>query len=325
MSLDRGAHRLGILCLVFVAGGANLASARPSRGVVHRVKTEAETYERIAEHYYGLRFLGHHLRVLNRHPEPLSVGRSLVIPTCRKARLGKGQSVEDFAKTHLSKVSRAPYLKALHFLKSKRPSEGKALKVPTSLRHVVRPGESLASVARRYYRDASRRRLRLLRLYNELPSATIKVGYVLRIPLDTPAFDHVTVVRRSRRPFGTLEKSAEPVAAKVPSAPIRVARTAVVPPRQARREVDAAERLFADGRYDDCLKLGRRVLKKHASQLALAPQVELLRLTGSSLVALGRVPDATTMFSRLKKLDPSYELDLYRTSPKVLGVFRAAK
>ncbi len=324
--MDLGRLRPALVALLAVAATPSVGTARPSRGVVHRVKGADQTYERIAEHYYGKRYLGHHLRVLNRHPEPLLPGRTLIIPTCRKVPLARGQTVKQFAKAHLSRSSRAAYLEALHFLKTKRPSEGKGLKVPTSIRHKVRPGESLASIARTYYRDAGRRRLSLLRLYNDMDSATPIVGAVLRIPLDTAPFDHVSVLRRSKQPFGTFARA--PVATARGGGPARASpppRAARVPARQAQRQVDAAERLFAAGHYDKCVKFGNRALKKFASRLANSPKIELLRLTGICLVALGREPDARIAFSRLKQLDPSYELDLYRTSPKVLSVFRSTR
>jgi len=303
------------------------ASARSGRGVVHRVKKSSETYEQVALHYYGKGYLGHHLRVLNRHPEPLSPGRTLIIPTSRQVPLSAGQDLEAFAKKHLGKAHRAAYLEALHFLKSKRPRPGKALQTPTSLRHVVRPGESLPSIARTYYRDASRRRLLLLRLYNNRPDARVRVGDVLRIPLDTPAFAHSAVQRRSKQTFG---QSPPPVAVAARAAPkpsrARAKKSAPSSPiSNPLQEAEVAERLYADGRFAQCLRYTKQALEAQPVRLPKATQVELLRLAAASLVALDRVAEAETTFVQLKKLDPKYELDLYQTSPKILDVFDSAR
>lgn len=316
---------------IIVAGLLLLApspsSARSGRGVVHRVKKSSETYEQVALHYYGKGYLGHHLRVLNRHPEPLSPGRTLIIPTSRQVPLGAGQDLSAFAKKHLGKAHRAAYLEALHFLKSKRPRPGKALQTPTSLRHVVRPGESLPSIARTYYRDASRRRLLLLRLYNNRPDARVRVGDVLRIPLDTPAFSHSAVQRRSKQPFG---KSVPPPAVAARAAP-KASRSRTKKQAQARpltnplQEAEVAEQLYADGRYAQCLRYAKQALETTPMRLPRATQVELLRLAAASLVALDRVAEAETTFVQLKKLDPKYELDLYQTSPKILDIFDSAR
>ena len=98
-----------------------LAALAPSisegaQGVVHKVSSARESYAEIAQHYYGVRALGHHLRVVNRVPEPLTYGRTLVIPTCRSVALKKGQTLEAFAKANLGDPARAEYLEVLHFL-----------------------------------------------------------------------------------------------------------------------------------------------------------------------------------------------------------------
>lgn len=301
------------------------AEAKRGRGVLHKVKTKGETYAQIAEHYYGQRFLGHHLRVVNRHPEPLAKGRSLVVPTTRRVPLAQGQSLAAFAKKHLGKASRAAYLETLHFLKSKRPRPGKRLKVPTSLRHVVRPSESLGSIARTYYREASARRLALLRAYNELSSNTLRVGTVLRIPLDADAFEHGEVTERAKLEFGTAAPPPPRAAAPSKRRPGKRAAAPTVDRAQARRHVDLAERLYSTGRYAQCLEYAKQVLETKDEALPRPPKVELLRLAAASLVALERIAEAEATFAQLRRIDPAYELDLYRTSPKILDVFDAAR
>lgn len=312
------------LALALTLPLAAAADARPSRGVLHRVKRAGETYGAIAEHYYGQRFLGHHLRVVNRQPEPLQPGRTLIIPTSREVALPPGQSLEAFAEANLGDRGRAEYLERLHFLRSKRPRPGKRLLVPTSLRHVVRPGESLGSIARTYYRDASKRRLALLRLYNRRPSNTLRVGDVLRIPLDTEPFHHAAVLRRSKQDFEATASSVPAPPPAVAPAP-REGRPRRVDRAAGRREVERAERLYGDGRYEECLKSAQRALEREDAALPKQTRLELLRLAGAALVALERIDEAVQAFTRLRRADEDYELDLYRTSPKILDVFESAR
>ena len=310
----------GLLCL---AGGAALGA----EGVVHKVTSAKESYAEIAQHYYGVRSLGHHLRVVNRVPEPLTPGRTLIIPTCREVALKRGQTLEAFAKAHLGDAARAEYLEALHFLKTKTPRPGKRLKAPTTLKHVVRAGESLASIARLYYLDGSGRRQQLLSLYNGLGQPSVRVGDTLRIPLDTEPFEHDAVVRRSKVAFGSAVAEAPP-----PSAPPRAAagprdapKDTPVPLEEAQRHVEVAERLYGEGRYAQCLEYAKQVLEAADARLPAGPKVELLRLAGSALVALDRVAEAEATFAQLVRIDAEYELDLYRTSPKILDVFESTR
>jgi hypothetical protein len=314
----------GLLAAALALGPLE-AQGAGTQGVVHRVTSAQESYAEIAQHYYGARALGHHLRVLNRVPEPLSPGRTLIIPTCREVPLKKGQTLEAFAKTHLGDASRAEYLELLHFLKSKTPKPGKALKVPTSLRHVVRPGESVASLARLYYQDGSPRRQRLLVLYNLLPRSDVAVGETLRIPLDTEPFEHEAVLRRSKLPLGSAAPEAVAEAPQPRAARPAAAEPGPIPRAEAQRQVEISERLYGEGRYAQCLEHAKQVLERDDTRLPAGPKVELLRLAASALVALDRIAEAEATFTLLRRVDPAYELDLYRTSPKILDVFESTR
>ena len=48
-------------------------------------------------------------------------------------------------------------------------------------------------------------------------------------------------------------------------------------------------------------------------------------ILGAALVALDRISEAESTFVQLLAIDSSYELDLYRTSPKILDVFDSAR
>lgn len=318
-----------------------------SKAVIHKVSDKAESYEDLAEYYYGKRYLALHLRLFNGRAEPLDRGATIIIPTYSLVPVKRGQTLQAFAEANLNDPGRAEYLAELHALKGRdrqNPKPGLKLRIVQSLKHVVRPGETLRSIARAYYRDVSSERLKLVILYNKLSSGTVKSGAALRIPLDTNEFNREAVLVRAKRPFErgapvaeASPKSSEPPPPALTSAKpgVRRARprpeTAIAraepdrpppPPRRTDDDLEDLERLCGDGDYKGCEERARQVLES-APASAVSGRVEVLRLRAVALVALGRNEDSKAAFRQLLKLDPEYDLDLYRTSPKILDVFQA--
>jgi hypothetical protein len=79
---------------------------------------------------------------------------------------------------------------------------------------------------------------------------------------------------------------------------------------------------FRELDYDLAIEAADRAMS--APDCEATQRVEALRLKGSSLVVLSRVPDATAAFEAIFALDPEYELP-DSTSPRVLAVFRPAR
>lgn len=345
------------------AVGSVTSSAAPSGdgdGVIHKVERDGERYTDIAEHYYGRSHFGHHLRVFNGRGEPLARGMSIIIPTFGTIALKRGQSLQEFAEAHLSDAGRADYLAELHDLKGRdrtTPRAGTPLRVVQSLKHVVRPGETLRSIARIYYRDGARAgRARLVSLYNKLPPDMIAlaVGTHLRIPLDEPEFNRDLVRARAKAPFsrrgGAEGESALPESAaesggapltrrpqKRRASPFATEKATGVDKRSSAsaardlsgasrpdlsRAVDELERLLSEGLFDACQSHASAVFDA-AAPGAAEERTEILRLRAVALIALGRVDESKSTFKLLLAIEPDYELDLYRTSPKVLDVFQA--
>lgn len=324
------------------------AGASPTaQGILHKVTSSRETYDQLADHYYGARYLAHHLSLKNRYREPLKPGVTLIIPTYRRVALGD-LSLDSFARRHLSRGSRSAYLEKLHGLTGK-PGPNTRLIVPPVVRHRVHARETLRAIARTYYRDASPRRQTLLRLYNELPTSRLRARAILRIPLDLPAFAHERVLARSRRPLrpkanppSTIAAPADtPTARSTPTpTPAMAAKTRApsnpaTPPQKAERaqkteharwanRVETVERLYADGHYRRSLNQATRALSV-ARPTPRRYRTQLLSLAASSLVALDRSDEAKAHLRELLTLEPGYEPDSYRTSPKVLDVFEAAR
>jgi tetratricopeptide (TPR) repeat protein len=310
------------------------ASAEASPGIFHRVRDGNETYADIADHYYGKRHLERHLRMFNRRPEPLQQGTQIIIPTYQLVAVKRGQTLEEFAQFHLSDPSRAEYLASLHDLpkrERKYPKPGRRLRVVPSLKHVAQRGETLRSIASLYYREAPEKRIELLRLYNGLTGEGVRPGTAIRIPLDTQDFAHANVAKRAEQPFALA--AAPPPASPAPPPPpppppARVTRSREPPrddesppdPNALAAPLEEADRLYAKGDYERCEKVARSALVAGGP----APsRVELLRLVAFSQIARGRYSDSKDTFRQLLALDPKYELDQYRTSPKILDIFEA--
>jgi hypothetical protein len=296
------------------------------------VTDAGETYADIADHYYGHRYLERHLRLFNRRPEPLREGTTIIIPTYELIPLKRNQSMHDFAAEHLADPGRAEYLAELHGLKGrdrKLSRAGKRFKVVQSLKHVARKGESLESIANLYYRDVGPRRIRLLMLYNELPTEAIRSGAAIRIPLDTSEFSRITVALRARTSFVIKKEIAEidpppppPPPASSATKPPVPKRAPPPPPRvNLAEELERAERLYGDGEYEACAKLTANLLA--ADGASGQNKIELLRFLAFSQIALGDYNGSKASFKRILSIDPKYKLDLYQTSPKILDIFEA--
>jgi tetratricopeptide (TPR) repeat protein len=352
------------LALIGLPSGALAESSglvAGSKGLIHRVSDKGETYEDLADFYYGKRYLSLHLRLFNGRSEPLQKGTSIIIPTYALLPLKRGQTIAMFAEQNLSDPGRADYLAELHGLKPKdrqSPKPGIRFRVVESLKHVVRPGETLRSIARVYYRDVSSERLRLIILYNKLASGSVKPGMALRIPLDSPEFSREAVLLRAKRSFERTEQAEELADASDKSdrpekdkgerkAPLRKRARFTAKERGERDDDDLPkgdspapeveksaapkriddlleelERTCSDGDYKECDERGKQIFAS-APQNATSARAEILRLRAVALVALARIEESKSVFRQLLKLDPDYDLDLYRTSPKILDVFQA--
>jgi hypothetical protein len=336
------------------------AASANTRGIIHKVTDKGETYEDLAEHYYGKRYLALHLRLFNLRAEPLAKGTTIIIPTYTIVSVKPRQTLTQFAQQNLADPGRAEYVAELHGLRGKertQPRPGTKLRVVQSLKHLVRPGESLKTIARIYYRDGGPERLKLLVLYNKLTSQDVRPGMSLRIPLDEREFAAATVAARARRTFAIGSSAVAEVKDRerpreTPPAKVAVKKPpAKRPDKPAEKDgelpegdpeataeeenpeavaaaapsadpLESLDRLCGDGDYTACEAQATKVFgEMPAGQIS--SRAEVLRLRAVALVALGKVEEAKTTFRKLLELDPEYDLDLYRTSPKILDVFQA--
>lgn len=330
------ASGLGVTLTPLVAARPAFADGASAIGLIHRCKPN-DTYDLVARRYYGRRFFARHLRDFNRRAE-LKSGIQIMIPTLRSVKADRDASVREFAIQYLQDAERAEYLKLLNSLSSDVIKKGQRLLVGQSLRHVVKKRQTFESIANEYYRRVNARRIRLLRLYNKMPDDNVRPGQVLRIPLDAPAFRADRVAQRRRSPAAEEPPPGRPapdpatiVAASARRGPKKPPPPPPPPPRRAVRETAAAEsalrrvrRQIADGDFGGGLATATGALDAYRLA-AVDRRVELLSLRATALIALERRAEAKATFQTLRRLDPTYQLDLYRTSPKVLEVFQSVE
>lgn len=206
------------------------ASAPPpggARGLLHPVKS-GDSYDNLALRYYGSIHDAAWIARRNRLQRPLHEARQLIMPSMERLELGAGESLEAFAQTHYGSAKIAAYLRLLLRLGDGPVPEGQALWLVESVPYVVKTGDSLAKISQRFYDEPGTRRMKLIQLYNGLPSGRIYVGQALRLPMDFPRFALSEVMKRLNAGVSEAEiRRAPPKRSPEPKAPEKARRSEV--------------------------------------------------------------------------------------------------
>ncbi len=278
------------------------ASAQ-EQAYVHIVRA-GESLASIAQSYYGNPRRDAVLIAENGLPEPVELieGMRLVIPTVRYHRVAQGESWRAIAERYYGDPNRAlALLKANNARANAPPEEGAQLLIPYPLRHVVRAGESFASLAASYYRG--RDELRLLRAFNG-GRAKIARGQLVLVPL----FD-LTLAPAARE---RIEQAAGPSGGDLQRLQAEVT-----------RDIPKLRDHVLSGRFVEATALGNQLLGR--GQLTGNQEISIERELATAYVALGREDLAIGAFARALEKQPDLELDSVRTSPRVLSALESAK
>lgn len=312
-----------VACLVVAGWGeaGALAGASPP-GQVVRTARGGDTPETLAAEFYGDRALGLFIRENNglARAGRLRAGQSVKIPTAFAVKLKRGDTLERLARRYLGDGRRASFLGEWNGLKpGDTLHEGAQLIVPFHLVHKAAAPESLSSLAKTYYGDASQGKL--LAAYNFRTSPVLAQGEKLVVPVP-----HVRV-HAVNRAAHVAHGSAGPAAATVAAPAATTAagdpvRDAELAERVAER-LRAAEKAFRDGSYDEVpATLSRLVGEPGLSDSQL---VAIHRLLGFAYVALGAEAAAIKEFREVLQRDPNATLDAASISPKIRAVFDRAR
>src|SRR5579863_3987144 len=232
-----------------------LSSVASARVVVYSAKN-GDTPESIAGDFYGNRSQAIFVIEGNglERDKPLRPGQKIRIPTAFKYRVKKGDTLEGLAKKFLDDARRAPFLAAFSGLRgTDKLREGQELLIPFQHVHRAELPESLQSVARTFYGDASKEKL--LADYNFRTTKMLAKGEKVLVPIA-----HVKI-----RAVRLVEPAPEKVTSKKHEPSHEVDKTpplAAAPPKEAqKREEELAERVgkqlqiaekaYKEGSYSD--------------------------------------------------------------------------
>jgi LysM repeat protein len=233
-------------------------------------------------------------------------GLRLIIPTVRYHRVKAGDTWRDLAKRYYGDPDRsAVLLRANDAKPGSSPDEGAQLVIPYPARHVVRQGETPATISESYY--GRREEVRLIKAFN----GGAKGGRLAR--------EHILLI-----PLFDLELSEEGRArveattgARVEGGDVRALQSAID------QKLPTLHNYLVQGRYAEALALGNQLLG--SGQLTGNQEISIQRELAHAYVALGRLDLAAQAFERALDKQPDMELDSVRTSPRVLLALEQAK
>lgn len=317
--------RLGSAVLLATVPALLCGWSRPAaaRVVLHQAKP-GDTPESLAADYYGNRSLALFIVEANalRPGAPLKPRQKVRIPTAFRYRVRRGDTLDGLAQKFLQDKRRAPFLASFSGLKpGERPREGQELLVPFQHVHTAPAPESVTSLARAFYGDASK--AKLLEEFNFRTTPMVAKGEKLLIPI---AHVRVRAVRLENPPAAA--PSAKPAAAadraRLEAAPAREAerRELALARRVAARLVEA-ERSYRNGNYPDVPALLDKLLAdEDPSEAQLA---EIFRLKAFAYVALGEEELAVNAFREVIARQPEVRLDIASVSPKIRAALDRAR
>jgi LysM repeat protein len=247
-------------------------------------------------------------------------GQRVRIPTAFHYRVRHGDTLESLAKRFLDDRRRAPFLAEFSGLHTgDKLREGQDLLVPFQHVHRTSAPESLQSVARLFYGDASK--AKMLARYNFRSAPMLAKGERILVPIAHVKIRSVRLKQVAVRPSGRTKEPPAPALAPAPpkEAQQREAELAA----RVGKQLSIAEKAYKDGSYSDVPAVLDKVLtQEDPSEQQLA---DIFRLKAFAYVALGLDDLAVKAFREVLARDPSVSLDAATVSPKIRSALQRAK
>jgi LysM repeat protein len=296
------------ISLLLAAATVLLGSRAQAQAVYTHAVQEGDTLASIAQRYYGDPTREAVLSEANRMKGPdmngLVPGSWVFIPLVTFYRVSKDETWKSVATRLYGRETRAATLvEANNGNRRVEPDEGAELLVPYPLRHVVRPGETLGKIAKIYMPETP---LSLKRLRRFNAGARIERGQVVLVPL----FDLRLAGEGRAEASDAFTRAAGAGAAKEAQDEVESALPKLI------QQVHKAE-------FAEAVSLGNRLLG--ANSLTSTQVVTIQKELAVAYVALERTDLAEASFRSALALQPNFELDTVRTSPRVLEAFNRAK
>jgi hypothetical protein len=281
-----------IACLVLAAdAGAGEITRKVGRG---------ESLSAICRDVYGDKELYTVVALYNgkTDPQKIKVGEVLRLPWSGIAILGKGESMSARAKKIWGNPKMYPVLAwANGIYNPAKVSAGTRLLIPVLVPYKLKAGESVSSVAGRFYGDPKQFDPILTASGIDDPSrlpagASLKVPYIFPKPL----------------------KKAEPAPKPVP-----------IPSTDPKRQValghlQQAETAFRSGDYGESWTMG----SKAAKRLAGKDKARALRLMASCQYAFDKKDEALGDLKAAHELDPGFKPDPAYVNPEMMTLYERA-
>jgi len=262
-----------------------------------------ESAASLAKRYYGEPGLGDLLLRYNGKPgKVIHPGERLTIPFCDVYRARPGDTWSGLAKRHLGRPSVSSVLAELNGYAAGQPLRvGARVVFPVVLRHTLARGESLSSLADRYYGDAQK--ATTLQAFSRIGDAKrLAVGTPLEIPLITFLPGERDSVRNDAKEQAAVAvpPPAEPVENAIAVLPGASPEAGVPPPPADERRFEsplaAAGRSFADGEYDRAREMLEALRERVTREGTVSDRREWGQLLAFVYIALDRDDDACTAY-----------------------------
>lgn len=315
------------------------------------VVAAGESAPALAKKYYGDSHLSDLLLSYNgKTGKMIHPGERLSMPSCEVIHARSGDTWSELAKKHLGRAAAAPTLAELNgFAADQALRVGSRIVVPVVLQHTLARGESLSTLAQRFYGDPAK--AATLQEFSRIEDAKrLAVGTSLEIPLiafvraeKTQAVDDakkpiaVAASAPASAPSPAPAKPAPAKTAPAKPAPEKPAETAKAvaarpavpatpppPPAEAPPRfvgpLDAAGRSFASGDYDHAREILESLRDIVASEGTEADRRNWGRLLAFVYIALDRDADACAVYRASSPASGPTALDPDLVSPRIRDV-----
>lgn len=273
-----------------------------------------ESASSIAKRYYGDFGLAELLlRYNEKAGTTIRPGEQLRVPYCEVHRVKAGDSWSALAKRYAGRTSAYPIVAELNGRVPERPLQvGEEIVFPVILRQRLERGDTLASLAQRYFPGMDR--TKLLQELNRLDDPRrLSVGQPIEIPLMRFRLREVAPPPAPKKPEPVVAKKEE---VEKPE-PVKEPEPVVEPEPRFAKELREAFDAFDAGEFDRAQELldafGERITKDGSP----AEQTEYWRLQSFVHVAFDRWDEACTASRSIPEGFSSEPLDPALISPKI--------